>query len=129
MFLSGWEIFYFIETSGMIDFVDYKNCVRNSGIFSGVVFFFIPNWQEAGIEYWDSKEFICIIQILPKTVLHRGLINLLELITNEHEELYMGICEWKSFCWIWYILRTFWFWKKYHPKRVGMNWWFELHCL
>lgn len=23
----------------MIDFVDYKNCVRNSGISSGVVFF------------------------------------------------------------------------------------------
>lgn len=100
---------------------------RNSGIFPGVVFF-IPNWQEAGIEYRDSKDFICIIQILPKTVLHRGVINL-ELITNEHEELYMGICEWKSFCWIWCILRTFWFWKKYHPKRVGMNWWFELHCL
>lgn len=128
MFLSGWEIFYFIGTSGMIDFVDYTNCVRNSGIFSGVVFF-IPNWQEAGIEYRNGKEFICIIQILPKTVLHRGFINLLELITNEHEELYMGICEWKSFCWIWCILRTFWFWKKYHPKRVGMNWWFELHCL
>lgn len=128
MFLSGWEIFYFIGTSGMIDFVDYKNCVEILGFFLEW-FFFIPNWQEAGIEYRDSKEFICIIQILPKTVLHRGLINLLELITNEHEELYMGICEWKSFCWIWCILRTFWFWKKYHPKRVGMNWWFELHCL
>lgn len=24
----------------MIDFVDYKNCVRNSGIFSRVVFLF-----------------------------------------------------------------------------------------
>lgn len=128
MFLSGWEIFYFIGTSGMIDFVDYKNCVEILGFFLEW-FFFIPNWQEAGIEYRDSKELICIIQILPKTVLHRGLINLLELITNEHEELYMGICEWKSFCWIWCILRTFWFWKKYHPKRVGMNWWFELHCL
>lgn len=128
MFLSGWEIFYFIGTSGMIDFVDYKNCVEILGFFLEW-FFFIPNWQEAGIESRDSKEFICIIQILPKTVLHRGLINLLELITNEHEELYMGICEWKSFCWIWCILRTFWFWKKYHPKRVGMYWWFELHCL
>lgn len=42
----------------MIDFVDYKNCVEILGFFLEW-FFFIPNWQEAGIEYRDSKEFIC----------------------------------------------------------------------
>lgn len=81
MFLSGWDI-NFIGTSGMIDYVDYKNCVRNSWIFSGVIF--IPNWQEAGIEYRDSNYRVKTVHmsngntfqiVLTKTVPHRGLIN------------------------------------------------------
>lgn len=33
----------------MIDFVDYKNCVRNSGIFSGVVFFLFQTDRKLGL--------------------------------------------------------------------------------
>lgn len=33
----------------MIDFVDYKNCVRNSGISSGVFFFLFQTDRKLGL--------------------------------------------------------------------------------
>lgn len=37
----------------MIDYVDYKNCVRNSWIFSGVIFY--SKLTGSGIECRDSN--------------------------------------------------------------------------
>lgn len=63
----------------MIDYVDYKNCVRNSWIFSGVIFY--SKLTGSGIECRDSNYKVHMSNgdtfqiVLTKTVPHRGLIN------------------------------------------------------